>query len=341
LDLSTADLLKNHLLGTARSRIAEAKLRWERTMSALTSTELDLQADTFLRHYWASQKGVVRVKALFAQMKPEINTPASAVSFVDDLSKAAPVWSAMFDRDAEIWGKYPRGALDALITLRLLSVEQGRPLLLAVLRRFSKAQIEKVLSLVLSWSIRWFVVGGGSGGTVERLYAEAAKAVTDRKITDATSLSGRFKPSVPSDLAFRQAFEIMTVRRGWLARYYLLSLERASRADPEPELVPNEDVDQVNLEHVLPKNPDATWMKNFTGEEAQNMKLMLGNQALLRKSHNALIGNKAFGVKKGIFAKSDLKLTKEIAAVAAWTPDAILDRQKKMAALAVKVWRVT
>src|SRR5205823_5442248 len=152
-----------------------------------------------------------------------------------------------------------------------------------------KIEIERLLSLILGWSIRWFVVGGGSGGTVERLYAESAKEVTDGKLSTAAGVAKNFKAAVPDDLVFRQTFEIMTVRRGWLARYYLLSLERAKKADPEPELVPNENVQEVNLEHVLPKNPGSAWAKAFSPEEMQSMKLMLGNQVLLKKSHNDVI----------------------------------------------------
>ena len=63
LNLSTADLLKGHLFGTSGSRIEECKVAWSLTMAPFVSQGENVDADTFLRHYWASTRGVARVKA--------------------------------------------------------------------------------------------------------------------------------------------------------------------------------------------------------------------------------------------------------------------------------------
>jgi hypothetical protein len=340
LNLSTSDLLKNHLFGKAADRLEEAKVRWNWTMTPfVTGGAGELDADTFLKHFWASKKGVVRVKALYSQIKPEVQNPEEAVGLAAELAEASPLWAAMFDRDSELWKSYPPGALAALDTLRNLNVEQCRPLLLASLRKFPASEVEKLLRLVVGWSIRWFVVGGGGGGVVEGLYAKAAKQVTDGTFTTSAHVAEYFSNDVPNDLRFQRAFSALTVRRGWLARYYLTALEKAEMAEDEPELVPNENVDQVNLEHVLPKNADPKEWSAFSEDELQNMKLMMGNQALLRKSHNRLIGNEPFSVKKPVLHQSDLRWTKEIGERDDWTPEAIQGRQDRMAALAVKIWR--
>lgn len=122
-------------------------------------------------------------------------------------------------------------------------------------------------------------------------------------------------------------------------RAYSWELERATTSESEPELVPNENVDQVNLEHVLPRNAEPSEWAAFDADELQNMKLMMGNQALLRKGHNTLIGNEPFEVKKPILAASTLRLTKEVGEEADWTPATIQDRQNRMAAHAVRVWK--
>ena len=101
------------------------------------------------------------------------------------------------------------------------------------------------------------MAGGGSTGTTERLYAESAKKVTEGSPPAATGCSQRVRNRGSGDLAFQQAFAVANVRRSWLARYYLRALERAKRNEAQPELVPNQDVDEVNLEHVLPRNPNA------------------------------------------------------------------------------------
>jgi hypothetical protein len=336
LDLSTSDLLKNYLFAHADDRIDEAKTRWSRAMAPFASTGFD--ADTFLRHFWASKKGVVRVKALYSQMKDDISDAQSAVDFAEELATSSPLWVAMFDRDSEVWNRYSATALAALDTLRNLNVEQCRPLLLAALRSFQPTEVEKLLSMIVGWSVRWSVVGGGGAGTVERLYAQAARRVTDGELTNADAVAALFT-SVPGNIEFQRQFAVINVRRGWLARYYLTVLEKARRGEAEPEFVPNQDVEEVNLEHVLPKNPEPADWPQFTAEEAQALTYALGNQALLRKSHNRQIGNKPFAEKQHILAASDLELTKEIGGEANWTPEEIRQRQERMAALAVETWR--
>lgn len=337
LNLSTTDLLKNHLLGVAGSRIDEAKHRWTLAMSNVGGYP-NLDADLFLRQYWASKMGVVRIKALFSQIKPTIATPDDAVSFASDLAEAAPCWAAMYDRDADLWAGYSEGSKGALETLRSLNVVQCRPLLLAAIRVFSQAEMTNLLANVIGWSIRWFVVGGGSGGVVEKLYASAAKDVSDGHVTTSEQVRSMFEGKVPDDVTFSRAFENLTVRRGWLARYYLAALERAAIGDPQPELVPNQDVEEVNLEHVLPRNAKVKDWPAFSSDERQSMLLLLGNQALLRKDSNALIGNKPFAIKRPVLAASAISLTRCIGEEADWTPHEISSRGERLAALAPKVW---
>lgn len=338
LDLSTTDLLRNHLLGTAGDRIEEAKTKWARGFAGFGATDARPDPDVFLRHYWASKKGVVRVKALFSQIKPTITTPDESIALLDEVVECAPIWTGLFDAGGELWSDFRMQDVAAVDTLSKLDVQQCRPLLLAAFRRLAQVELQRLVDLILGWSIRWFVVGGGSAGTVERLYAEAARRVTDGELTTAPQIAATFAGAVPGDLAFREAFAIMTVRRGWLARYYLHALEKAERGDPEPELIPNEDVEKVNLEHVLPRNPAASWQANFTAEEILGMRLLLGNQALLRKSHNNSLGNKSFAEKKLILSGSDLLLTNQVGAEADWTPARIRTRQAHMAGLAVAIW---
>jgi hypothetical protein len=118
----------------------------------------------------------------------------------------------------------------------------------------------------------------------------------------------------------------------------LTALERATAGDAEPELVPNQNVEQVNLEHVLPRNPTAADWPAFDEEQRQSMRLMLGNQALLKKNQNRQLGNQPFSAKKPTLAASGLNLTREIGLVADWTPAEIVARQKRMARLAAAVW---
>jgi hypothetical protein len=119
----------------------------------------------------------------------------------------------------------------------------------------------------------------------------------------------------------------------------LLALERQKGGEKEPELVPNANEDEVNLEHVLPKRADKkAWGTHFDEDDCKDYLHRIGNLALLQKGPNGRIGNKPFEKKKSVLTKSAFKLTSEIASESEWTKDAINMRQGRLADLAVETW---
>jgi hypothetical protein len=140
--------------------------------------------------------------------------------------------------------------------------------------------------------------------------------------------------TVPADNQFESDFAVATVSKSYLARYYLQSLERQARGAADPELVPNPNEEQVNLEHVLPRVPSSAWAA-FDLETAKALCKRLGNMALLRAKLNVEGGNDGFAQKKAIYAASDFQLTKMISECALWGPAEVEQRQKHLARLAV------
>ncbi len=106
--------------------------------------------------------------------------------------------------------------------------------------------------------MRGIVVGGIGGGTAEKTYCTAAQGVRKGDIKSTEDLAKELQPIIASDREFQKAFSTARVTRAPLARYYLVALERQRSGTAEPELVPNENEEQVNLEHVLPRNPTAS-----------------------------------------------------------------------------------
>jgi hypothetical protein len=338
LNLSTADLLKNHLFGTAGPRLSEVRSQWLLSVSRFEEDEGASNLDTFLRHFWASRQGVVRVKGLFNDMKRVVASPQSAVDFAEELAQASRLWTAMFDVTSEVWRGYDAGAVAALDILMKLNVEQCRPLLLAALQKLPRVDVQRLLKLVVNWSVRWLIVGGGSAGTTESLYAETARKITAGSITDANTIVAAFDPRVPNDTVFQNQFETCLVRNRWQARYYLRTLERVQGSVADPELVPNADVTAVNLEHVLPLRPEAGWFSAFTHEQADAMVYRLGNLCLLGSRLNAATANAPFNVKQPYLAASRYVLTHEIGQQSEWTPTGIANRQARLATLAPRAW---
>ena len=89
---------------------------------------------------------------------------------------------------------------------------------------------------------------------------------------------------VPSDAQFEEAISTARVSRAHLARYYLRALEKTLKNDAHPEYVANEDVADVNLEHVLPLSPSADW--RVDADTARTGQRLLGNMVLLRANQD-------------------------------------------------------
>ena len=95
----------------------------------------------------------------------------------------------------------------------------------------------------------------------------------------------------------------------------------------------------INLEHILPKKPQEHWPQ-FTGDEVKMYVNHLGNQALMRASENSGLRSNAFSQKKEIYKVSPYVLTQQITEASDWTDSAIIERQKKLAKLALIAWPV-
>lgn len=337
-DLTIADLLKNYLFSHGGQRLSIVRDNW---LLALGALEIDAGSPlftSFLRHYWSSIRGATRERELYKSIKEGVQTESQAVELAENLSRAARLYAAILSSDHEFWSGHSSVTKGNLDSLRRLDLEQNRPLLLAALQFFPKTEIRKLLRALVSWSVRGLIVGGIGGGAYERRYCEAAVKIRSGEIKTTAELLVELSPIVPSDREFKIAFAVARVTRGTLARYYLSALERAAMGTSEPELVPNEDEEQVNLEHVMPKNAKAPQWSRFTADERKAYVNRLGNMALLKKSQNNRIGNKPFAAKKPVLQSSSLLLTEEVGKEADWTPSAVDERQSKLAELAVKTW---
>jgi DNA-directed RNA polymerase specialized sigma24 family protein len=336
-DLTIADLLKNYLFGRSGNMLDVVRDAWLRALGALEITAENSLFTTFLRHYWSSKYGATRERDLYRAIKDNVHTQALVVAFAEDLSKSASDYAALLNSDHEAWSTLGSAAKDNVESVLRLNLEQNRPLLLAALQHLPPAELKRLLQAIVAWSVRGLVVGGIGGGTTERAYCEAAVKIRKGEITTARGVHDELAPIIATDEVFEKSFAIARVPRSAIARYYLLALERAEDNQAEPELVPNANEDEVNLEHILPRNPSGHW-SGFTDDQAKDLVNRLGNMVLLKKATNRRLGAAGWTAKRPKLQASELKLTQMAGAVDNWTPDAIQDRQAKLAELAVTAW---
>ena len=98
------------------------------------------------------------------------------------------------------------------------------------------------------------------------------------------------------------------------------------------------DESEVNLEHILPQQPRLGEWPEFDEETAKVNKYRLGNQTLLLEEWNRESSNSAFDVKRKMYERSAVEITKSILENKIWSPETILERQSWLADIAVRAW---
>lgn len=337
LALAITDLLKNHLFGLSGPRLGEVQQAWISMAAALEAIEEENAVLTFLRHYWSSREGLVREKDLYADIKRKINNQTRAAAFAKELERNAHIYAAIVNSADALWAQYGDSCRKHMETLNALRLIQIRPLLLSILDNFAPSEVRLAVKNLVSWSVRFLVHGGLGSGAIETHNCAAAKEIRSKTITTAARVLRRLQNVIPTDAQFRASFLTCGVSKAFLARYYLRALEQQAMGIDEPELVPNDNAEVVNLEHVLPQKPSNQWA-HVPVDEQSIMVTRLGNLALLKTKINTRAGNDGFVYKSRFYAQSAYELTKTIATERAWDKAAIDRRQQRMADLAVKTW---
>lgn len=339
LDLTIADLLKNYLFSLAGEDLESVKTNWISALGALDTSAEDRTFLTFLRHYWASFQGAVRERDLYKSLKVEITTQQDALKFATGLAVAAVNYHALLNPASTYWSTLGSEARDGIETMLRLGLEQPRPMLLAAMDKFPPAEIRRALRSVVAWYMRGPIAGGIPASRTEDYYCNAAVKIRSGKIADTSGLFDEVSDVIASDSVFSANFEQIRVSVPKIARYFLLALERGQLNNPYAEFVPNDNEEQVNLEHILPRNPEtASDWADFPTDEIDEWSMRLGNLVLLPKPKNEKLANKSFSLKRQTLASSSLTLTSIVGSETNWTRNAIERRQKRLADLAVKTW---
>lgn len=339
LKTSQADLIKNYLFGRAGDRIQEVQSRWAFMRGSLESLEDESITVNFLRHALIIMRGFLREAQVYDSVQDAVKSELAAVTFSSQLESLANTYAATFSSDHEKWNGYPDQVRRSIEVLNLLNVKPARPLILAIAAKFNHKDSSEGLQFLISLVVRMLVTSSTTSGSVDSRMAGAANSVFDGKITNAQDLKIALEDIIPSDEEFRMGFANCQVSVGRLARYYLRSLETKAKDVGEPWFIPNEDRSVINLEHILPKRPQANWPQ-FSENDLRIWVNRLGNQALMRASDNSSVASDKFDEKKNVYAKSPYLLTSQISALSSWSSREIEIRQASLANLAVTTWPI-
>ena len=242
--------------------------------------------------------------------------------------------------EGEKWNSYPGKIRGLIRVLQLFDIKPFRPLLLAIARRFAPKEAAEAFQRLVTYGVRLIIAASTRSGSVEQPLARVANQVFEGHITTAREMTCALNGIVLNDDLFLESFTIASVSQAKFARYYLRSLELAAANEPDPWLIPNDDPDAVNLEHVLPLKPMENW-PNYDDDMDKQFSRRIGNLALMKTKPNSDLRSASFEEKRPFLADSPFQTTNMISEVSECTPEEIVARQEKLALLAVKAWPLT
>ena len=337
--LSSTDLLKNYLFSVLHrdnehpNEMKALEDRWEAMVSRLGSESFP----DFLRTHWISRRTFVRQSELFKTIRAKVSNREAVFELLRDMEEDMDTYLALTNPEAASWPPDLKGFAQ---NLRMFSVRQPFPLLMAAHRKFSASDFESLLRCCVTISFRYNVIGSLPTNEQERAYHSVAQKLSSGAVASMAAALEALKSVYPSDDVFRAAFSEKIIRTTHsrnlrIVRYILCALEKQANGQEY-----DFESDSFNVEHVLPQNPASGWAA-FSNEEAEAMAYRLGNMTLLNQSQNRALGNAEFTIKKPVLAASNFVLTKKLAEENAdWTPERIAARQKAMAKVSTGIWRI-
>lgn len=344
LRASQTDILKNYLFGKSKDQIGEIQTKWTSMNASIEVIGDDELLLTYIRHYWTLYHGYIAERDLATQVQSEIAGRQQAVELVTSLDNYAADYVGLLhplEYRGWKWKKFDEQIRAYIYVITcILNVEQIRPLLLAIIKKFDADQTYKSVKMLLSLSVRFIIAGAGGGGPLDRTYGLLSKEIMAGAITTKNQLKERMSPSIMrTDEDFKEVFTKCRVSKTDLARYYLRSLELFKQGNSEAALGGTLDgKNEFNIEHIMPNNPSEQW--DIPEDDLRLYCKRLGNMALLDPDINMRLGNKSFTEKKDSYSNSRSELTRMIGRYPKWEQAEIEDRQKKLAEIAVQVWNL-
>jgi uncharacterized protein with ParB-like and HNH nuclease domain len=335
LDLSAADLIKNYLFLLAGNDFEFVSSNWDRMSDQIGDNNIS----RFLRHYWISSFDFVKKENLYRSIKQKISQK-KIKEFSANITQESTIYSNLINPTAEFWEE--QEIVNLLNEINILRVEQVYILLLAVSSKFfnKRDRIKRILKTLINFTFRYNTISGLDPKALENLYGTLAINFRLDKI-DSNKMIEEIKLKSPSADIFKASFAEFQTRNRKLAKYILFKINHLQMHELNRKEL-KIDVDNVNLEHVVPKNPNAEWVKFLKeeGTKLDDILYKLGNQTILFKEYNKEVSNQSFDKKLTVYKKSELPINQDLIIRQKFGKPEIEERQSDFAKLANKIWNV-
>jgi len=358
VDLNIADLLKNLIFKNIPKKVEGdyAKEIWQDITNNVQSTGFEL--NKFIRYYWISKYSFVTEKKLFKAIKREIT---NWEEFLDSLWTASEWFNLLVKGDINDWKnkniKHWDRIQQSITAINYMGVSQCLVFFLSVFRNYKELITDPawIIEIIEKFTFNYSAVCKQPGNRVERIYSRYAKNLQDiieKNFSEKTrtskiqtifnELALELKEERPGIELFIESFQDLKYKNSDVGRSIIKYT--LSKINNHWEITKEKKIDflNVNIEHILPINPDKEW--NLTKKDISSYIDVLGNLTLLDKNINSKAGNKTIDKKISDLQISELKINQKLLEFIAqnsnkWNKDVIFQRQKELAQLAYKtIW---
>ena len=354
-DLAKSNLIKNHILnkvGNDKEVQEDLSRKWDRIFSETVGEQ---DHDEFVLESLRSRN----------KESPHHNLTTKNIYKIikDDLTDIDPKKCkkvvAELEEDAEFVAMLNNPKLaddfikDAVIGMHLLRAKLIRFPIIAAQRRWSDTSKElgQLADMLLKFFFKARIVTRMHPGDLDKIMTDVTKLILNEHPSEIITKVAAKLNDEDDHRYFETEFQrFMKKPKKDTARYVLYQLDK-EMSNPHTGVKP---IDNLTLEHILPRKPDG-WdkAKFFGGAESNKMFSdhvdRLGNLTLLELPPNSILKNKTFEEKKDYikdgkqvgFLGSELMLNKmTVANKDEWTEKIIDEREKCFLDLAAKAWQL-
>lgn len=319
VDLTAADLVKNHLLRTVpKTTFDSAYAHWRSMVEQVGDEYLS----RYLRASWNSKYDFAREAELYREVTDLVvaspgksGRKVSAATYVMELDEESLNWVDLRNADGASWASQHPDLRDDLNDLRSLDARLVYVPLLA-LREVFKTDVREFAK-----AVRWFrdfyvrhtIVGGRAANEVEEDYSKWATQIRKGAMT-LPELHGHLVALSPNDASFEASFESMQVKRLLTARVLLARVnDSVNKSNTLSQTIMSGQ--KIHVEHVIPQKPNSEWEKFLKDRKINHDEVVnsVGNLTLLLGPKNIRASNKSFEEKKPKYVATEAPINKYLA----------------------------
>ncbi len=187
-DLRTSDLVKNLLLSKVKAlnaKLDSAKESWNNLIRRFDDVNDSDAIDSFLLHYWISERSYTTDKKLFSQISSYVSeSDVNAPHLLKTLNEVASIYCKIIDPAGVAWDNEEAGVKNSLLALKLFKVKQPSSMVLALLRAYYDKKLSLRNMKIALGKIEYFhfvfnaITSQRSSGSIATIYSSHAIRLT-------------------------------------------------------------------------------------------------------------------------------------------------------------------